>query len=286
VDSENKQARLTVIIDNAVPIGSGLPFLGEHGLSMLLEMDNRRILMDTGQTSAILNNMSLLGVTPDSLDGIVISHGHYDHTGGLPHLLSRARKQIPVYLHESAFQERFSVTRGERKFVGIPGRKEHLSSLGADWVMISAATELAPGLWLSGSVPRTTDFEAGDARLVRHEAGRNCDCQDELADDMALFYKTAKGLVVISGCTHAGLINMVRHGLAVSGCTRLHGWIGGTHLGPVSTRQQEETLLQLAGLQPDFVAANHCTGFPMMSRLHQAFGDRFIPAFVGSVLAF
>ena len=103
---------------------------------------------------------------------------------------------------------------------------------------------------------------------------------------MALFYKSAKGLVIISGCAHSGLVNMVRHGLAVTGCARLHGWIGGTHLGPVCSQQQDLTISELLAFQPDFVAANHCTGFQMMARLHQAFGDRFTPAFVGSIIEF
>ena len=79
---------------------------------------------------------------------------------------------------------------------------------------------------------------------------------------------------------------MVSHGLAVTGCERLNGWIGGTHLGPVTTAQQEATTAQLEAFRPDFVAANHCTGFRMMAKLQQAFGERFIPAFVGTVIEF
>ena len=78
----------------------------------------------------------------------------------------------------------------------------------------------------------------------------------------------------------------MRHGLALTGCTRLHGWIGGTHLGPVGAAQQEATLAQLVAFDPDFVAANHCTGFSMMARLQAAFGERFIPAFVGTEISF
>ena len=139
---------------------------------------------------------------------------------------------------------------------------------------------------VSGAVPRTTAYETGDTRLIAPNAKSGCDFQDEIEDDMALFYKTDVGLVVISGCTHSGLVNMVRHGLAVTGCERLHGWIGGTHLGPVTTAQQEATITQLETFRPDFVAANHCTGFSMMAKLQNAFGDRFIPAFVGTVIEF
>ena len=278
--------KITVAIDNCVPISSGLPFLGEHGLSMLIETQNSRLLLDAGQSSAIVHNLGLLGVSPASLDLIAISHGHYDHTGGLYPLLSHARKTLPVYLHEEAFQPRFAVSGEHRKFVGIPHRQEQLAALGADFRPVRDPMEILPGLWLSGSVPRNTAYETGDAKLTVYDASNDCDCQDEIIDDMALFYKGDKGLVVISGCTHSGLVNMVRHGLALTGSTRLQGWIGGTHLGPVPGSQQDQTVSELLALAPDFVAANHCTGFHMMARLQQAFGDRFIPAFVGTVIEF
>ncbi len=280
------RVKVTVAMDNCVPINALSPFLGEHGLSMLVELNDSRLLVDTGQSSAIVHNLGLLGIAPGDLDMIAISHGHNDHTGGLFHVLSHAKKCMPVYLHEAAFKPRFSVANGKRQFAGIPYRKEQLSTLGADWHLIRDPLELLPGMWASGTVPRRTPYETGDVRLVVRDADSGCDCQDEMDDDMALFYKSDKGLVVISGCAHSGLVNMIRHGLAVTRSERLHGWIGGTHLGPVGHQQQESTISQLREFQPDFVAANHCTGFKMMARLQEAFGDRFIPAFVGTVIEF
>lgn len=278
--------KVTVVIDNSVPIHSSRPFLGEHGLSMLLDIGDKRLLVDTGQTAAVVHNLALLGVALRSVDAIVLSHGHYDHTGGLPHVLERAGKRLPVYVHANAFGEKYSDSRGERRFVGIPMRKERLLALGADFQQVVAPLEWLPGLWISGTVPRVTAFETGDAHLLAPDAAKGCDCQDPLEDDMALFCRTSLGLVVISGCTHSGLVNVVRHGLNLTGCNRLHGWIGGTHLGPASETQQEATLTQLLDFAPDFVAANHCTGFRMMARLQQCFGDRFIPAFVGTEIVF
>lgn len=278
--------KITVVVDNGVPINSAKPFLGEHGLSMLLDVQGQRFLLDTGQTGTVIHNLGLLGVPPSTLAGIVISHGHYDHTGGLPHVLERAGKPLPVYVHERAFGEKYSDSRGGRRFVGIPCRQERLTGLGADWRLVNSAVELLPGVWLSGAVPRTTAFETGDAHLLARDEAGGCDCQDPLTDDMALFFRTSQGLVVVSGCTHSGLVNVVRHGFAMSGCSRLHGWIGGTHLGPVGEAQQSATLDELIRLAPDFVAANHCTGFAMMARLAAAFGSRFIPAFVGTEIVF
>lgn len=282
--------KITVAIDNSVPIGARAPFLAEHGLSMLLETGGERLLLDTGQSTAILHNLGLLGVAPSSLDLIAISHGHYDHTGGLYPILQHAAKSIPVYLHPDAFQARFSVSHGQRKFVGIPYPQDLLTALGADWQWVREPLELREGVWLSGAVPRTTDFETGDARLVLGAADATGVAQDavrdELRDDMAFFVASEQGLVVVSGCTHSGLVNMVRYGLQVTGCTRLHGWIGGTHLGPVGKPQQDETIATLQRYAPDFVAANHCTGFAMMARLQQVFGERFIAAGTGTVITF
>lgn len=279
-------AKVTVVIDNSVPTQASKPFLGEHGLSMLIEVGGRRLLFDTGQTSAVIHNLGLLGVAPPSLDAVILSHGHYDHTGGLPHVLERAGKRLPVCLHEKAFDEKYSNSRGQWRFIGVPMRQARLAALGADFCWIHEPCEYLPGLWLSGPVPRVTPFETGDAHLVVPGVADGCGCQDPLEDDMSIFCRTPRGLVVIGGCTHAGLVNVVRHGLALTGCERLHGWVGGTHLGPAEAAQQDATLAQLVDFAPDFVAANHCTGFRMMARLQAMLGERFVPAFVGTEIAF
>lgn len=282
----NSKLKLTVVIDNCVPTGGSPAFLGEHGLSMLIEVAGQKILLYTGKSDALLHNLSLLGVAPSDLDMILISHGHNDHTGGLYHVLAHARKTMPVFIHEEAFKTRFSISNGQRSFAGIPYRQEQLTRLGADWRFVREPTEILPGLWLSGPVPRKNVDEAGDANLIVFNPENGCDCHDEVLDDMALFYKSEKGLIIISGCTHSGLINMIEHGMAVTQCDRLYGWIGGTHLGPATAYQQNETLARLQDFQPAFVAANHCTGFRMMAKLSEAFGERFIPAFVGTQIEF
>ncbi len=276
--------KVTVIVDNAVPFGTRQPFLAEHGLSLLIEHAGKKILYDTGQSSAVVSNLSLLGFRPSELDMLVVSHGHYDHTGGIFHVLQHARKKIPVFAHTNIFQARYSIAGDQRRFIGIPHKKEVLTALGAEWRLIDKPTEIIPGLWMSGPIPRITDYETGDPKLVTCAATGGCDCQDKVEDDTSLFYAGPRGLVVIGGCTHAGLVNTVQRGLEVTGSSRLAGWIGGTHLGPVSKEQQGKTLAQLASFGPELVAANHCTGFTMMARLYECFGDRFIPAFVSTVI--
>ena len=275
--------KVTVIIDNAVPAGTRQPFLAEHGLSLLIEHAGKKILFDTGQSSAVVSNLGLLNVLPSELDMLVLSHGHYDHTGGIFHVLQRARKQIPVYADKEVFQARYSVAGSQRRFIGLPYKQELLTALGAEWRLVDQPTAIVPGLWMSGHIPRRTDFEKGDPKLVTC-APDGSDCPDKFEDDTSLFYAGPRGLVVIGGCTHSGLVNTVQRGFEVTGASRLAGWIGGTHLGPVSKEQQEKTLAQLRLFDPEFVAANHCTGFNMMAALFNCFGSRFIPAFVSTVI--
>ncbi len=274
--------KVTIVVDNCVPPSARGPFRGEHGLALLIEQDGTRILFDTGQSDAVVHNLGLMGIHPASLDAIVISHGHYDHAGGLMAILQYAAKPLPVYAHPDIFQTRVSVA-GKRHFIGIPFTKPQLTELGAQWKLSNQPTEIIPGLILSGQIPKNTDYEHGDAKLLACQADGNC-AEDPILDDVALFCGSDQGLRVIGGCTHSGIINTVKHGLTLTGQTKLHTWIGGTHLGPVSPDQQNATLDELEKLQPELIAANHCTGFAMMATLRNRFGERFIPAFVGTVI--
>ena len=274
--------KVTVVVDNSVPPSARGPFLGEHGLALLLEEGTSRILFDTGQSGLVVHNLSLLGIHPSSLEAIVLSHGHYDHTGGLKAVLQHAGKVMPVYGHEDIFQTRVSVA-GNRRPIGIPFPRMLLTELGAEWRLSKHPVEVTPGLWFSGQIPRTTDFEMGDAKLLTCSADGQCS-EDPHLDDGSLFRKGGRGLQVIGGCAHAGIINTVHFGLALTGASRLHAWIGGTHLGPAGSNQRSASLDALAGMEPDLVAANHCTGFAMMAALQHHFQQRFIPAMVGTVI--
>ena len=276
--------KVTVVMDNLAPNGSKQHFLAEHGLSLLLETDSQaRLLLDAGQSAAVLNNLHLLEVAPASIEAIMLSHGHYDHAGGLYPLLKEANEKIPLYAHPGIFASRFAVSAGVKKYIGVPYRQEQLASLGAEWRFVDAPMQLEPGLWLSGPVPRITEYELGDTRFAIEE-NYGVFRPDGIDDDMSIYHVRGNELVVIGGCAHSGLVNTVRHGFAVTGATRLAGWIGGTHLGPVGEEQQQKTIAALQAWQPDFVAANHCTGFNMMAVLRGKFGAKFIPASIGTVI--
>lgn len=275
--------KCTIVVDNWVPIISERSFLAEHGFSLLIEHEGRKILFDTGYTQVVNHNLRSLYIHPVQIDTLVLSHGHHDHTGGLLPFLQVAKKQYPLYAHPGIFTPRYVVIDTVREYVGIPYTKEQLTGLGVEWRLGEHPQEIAPNLWFSGQIPRRTDYELGDQRLV------TCSCDgydspDSFDDDIALFYASKDGLVVIAGCTHSGFVNMVQYGLQVTGAKRLAGWIGGTHLGPANKEQQDKTIRMMEELQPDFVMAGHCTGFMVMAELSRRLGKCFIPATVGTTI--
>lgn len=275
--------KITIVVENSVPNTARLPYGGEQGFSLLLEEAGSLFLFDTGQSDLVVHNLNLLGVHPSDLTAVIISHGHYDHTGGMLPVLTCAGKKMPVYIHEKAFEPRFSQAGGRSRYIGMSVNRNALESAGADFRYVTEPFQLMPSIWLSGPIPRATLYETGDKNLVVI-AEDGCSCMpDAVADDMALFGVSAEGLVVVSGCAHAGIINMIDYGHKITSTEKVHGVIGGTHLGPADEHQQTETLKELELKNPVFVAAGHCTGFPMMVRLGQILGPRFTPCFVSTI---
>lgn len=245
--------------------------LGEWGLALLLEVGDNKILFDTGEQGSVINNAAALGVDLGTVDLLVMSHGHYDHAGGMRAFLRR-RGRLPVYLHPDFFISRYS-SKPRQRYIGVPYRPEELASLGADFVFSQEPLEVLPGVWFSGEVPRITEFEKGDDTLFYLKGEERV--ADPVRDDVSLFCVTPEGILVVAGCAHAGLVNIVEHARRVTGIERVYGIVGGTHLGPVSRAQQEATLEYLRGLDLKFLAVNHCTGLPVIARMSQVFGSIF-----------
>ncbi len=260
--------KITVLSENT---SGSIGLIGEWGLSMVVECSEKKILFDTGMHGQMVANADFLGIDLRSLDALVLSHGHCDHTGGMRAFLGR-RGRLPVHAHPDLFALHY-VSLPRERYAGIPFCQKELESLGADFLFGREPREIASGLWVSGEVPRGTPFETGDSRLI---CFRNASKEpDPLADDMSLYCTTADGLVIILGCAHAGLVNIIRHARQVTGVERVYGIIGGTHLGAVSDAQREATLDFLKQLNLQFLAANHCTGLPVIARLATLFGSSF-----------
>jgi len=269
--------RITVLCENSVGPISGT--LGEHGFAALIEpAGGKPLLFDTGAGATLLHNAGRMNKDLTELAGVVISHGHYDHAGGLLPLLQQRQQSapLPVYGHPGIFKPRHRVKdTGECLSIGMPQSRE---TLGARFDLSAGFREIAPGIFLTGEVPRVTYFEIGDQGLF-------CDCtgqdMDITPDDQSLILDTEKGLVVLMGCCHAGVVNTLEHVAYSMGKREVCAVIGGTHLGFCSQEQLEMTIAALKGRGVRKVAASHCTGFAAAARLSREMPKEFQTALVG-----
>lgn len=270
--------KATVLCENSVFWNEGA--VAEHGWSVFIQTDQGNLLLDTGQGLGIINNARILGIDLTSIKGIVLSHHHYDHTGGLKSVLENINKSIPVYAHPDIFKESYVTRRGKIRYIGIPYKKELLETLGADFKFSPAVREILPGIFLTGEIPRLTSYEKGDTDLVVKSAGAFV--KDSIIDDQSLVIKTVQGLFVILGCAHSGIINTLEYARKITGEERIHTVIGGTHLGPVSEEQKAESIKDLKKYNVSKLGVSHCTGLQTAARLAGEFGDKFLYCNVGT----
>ena len=220
--------KLTVITENTVP-GKAGDLYAEHGFSLFLERPDGRLLFDAGPAGvATLNNAPRLGVDLRTADGMVLSHGHLDHTGGLAGVLRSITKPIPVYAHPEVFADRYAKLGERMVYVGLPFKREALEGMGAAFDLSAEFRQIAAGVYLSGEISRRSAFETGDADLfVKHNSEFR---KDALRDDQSLAVETGEGLALILGCCHAGLVNTIDHFQAKLPGKPIHTVIGGTHM--------------------------------------------------------
>lgn len=275
------QARLTILCENSVAMPFGV--VGEHGFACYVETESGDYLFDTGQGLGIVRNALALNKDLRSVRSILISHGHYDHTGGLPAVLT-LRGSVDVFGHPEMFNRRVWSDARTSRDIGIPYRRGYLESLGARFRLEKSWTQVGPGLYLTGEIPRRSPFEKGDMHMTQiAESGKPVH-PDPLNDDLSMVVDTAKGLILVLGCAHAGMINIIRHVQQQLGRKRIYAVIGGTHLGFSSDEQFDATLEVVNELDIERIGVSHCTGLIKASLLHARLGDRFFFGSVGTVL--
>ena len=274
------QIKLTTLSENTA---GSVGLLAEWGISILVEVDGYKVLLDTGLDISAAYNAAILGIELSAVDRIVLSHGHRDHTGGLRHVLNAMRKRIEVIAHPDIWAAKYSRTFSEQEqYAGIPFAREALENWGASFSLTKEPVWITDNIVTTGEIPMHTEYEKIDRELLVKEGGELR--PDPLRDDQALIIKTQMGLVVVLGCGHRGMINTVHHARKVTGVEQIRMVVGGTHLFTASRERIELTIAELKRLGVKKIGVSHCTGLPAAARLFQEFGEKFFFNNTGNVI--
>ncbi len=268
---------MVTLSENSAGLKKGV--LAEHGFSAYLEYADFKLIFDAGQTTTTVHNADFLEIDLEGVS-IALSHGHYDHTGGLVNLLRRTGP-VTVYAHPDVFATRYFRRKGALRQNGIPFDRVDLEGMAAGFKFSRRAQEIHPGLWLTGEVPRLTEFEtASDDLVITSEDGKTT--VDPLLDDQALVVVLTRGLFVLLGCAHSGMINTLEHAKEVTGVDTILGVAGGTHLGFGGKVKLQKTVDALRSFDLEILAPCHCTGFAAASALAATYPDQFVNNSVGT----
>lgn len=267
---------LSIIVDNRATEG----LVAEHGLSMVIEAGGLRILFDAGQGQALEHNTLKLGASLTHLDTFVLSHGHYDHTGAVDYVMQES-PELQVYAHPDIFKTRYSIhPKCGPKEISMPSEERliiaNLPASHLNW--IKKPTQIAEGVWLTGPIPRNHPLEDTGGPFYNDADGQD---PDPVTDDMALWVETERGLLVVCGCCHSGLINTLEHIFDQSGQRRLWGIIGGLHLKHASRVRLHATASALRELSPEFIVPCHCTGDTAIDWFKENLPTRIEPGYAG-----
>lgn len=278
----SKSIHITVLVENHAEVSS----LGaEHGLAYWIQSGDSVILFDTGQSDLVVKNADLLGLSIDRVSAVALSHGHYDHCGGLAALKGRVPRQTPLFVHPDFNCERYSIKNPqEPKRVGVPSSA--LDALDAFSLhSVQSPTEIIPnsGIWMTGEIPRNNSYEDTGGPFFLDAKGT---LSDPIVDDQALWFASDHGLVIVLGCAHAGIVNTIEHCKSCSGIDRVHAVIGGFHLLNASEVRLQKTMTILAKDCPDCLAACHCTGEGAMQRMRDLFPNQWKPCGAGTLFRF
>ncbi len=240
--------------------------LGEHGNAFFIEADDYCLLFDTGQGLSLRHNIKQMDLPVDAVNSIVISHGHYDHMGGLAEALELTGP-VDVYLHPESLKTKFN--QSGKNIGAAVSNIEHLHSLSKKIIYTRQATEITSGIFVTGEIPRVHPIEDTGGSFYNDQKMTHTDF---LLDDQALYIETRQGIVVLLGCGHSGIINTLEYVSTLSN-SRIHAVIGGMHLLNASDERMEFTRKSLHRLAIDYLAPNHCTGINAICYFKHYFSD-------------
>lgn len=270
--------KIYILVENSAGPGFG----AEHGISYLIESDEKNILFDTGHTDLFIKNANLLGFDLlDKIDTIVISHGHWDHINGLSFLVRKLKserkdkKKISLYAHPGIFKKRYH--KGSDKNLGSRINQEELADI-FDLVLTDIPVEIIKNIYFLGKIPRITGFEAQSTPYVFEDHS-----PDYLLDDSGLLIIIEDKLILISGCAHSGICNMTEYAKNVSGFKDFLAILGGFHLKTYNA-QAIETVNYLKRQSITRLFPSHCTRLPVVIKMGQHLNVE--PVLTGMVLEF
>ena len=278
-------------------IGGEIPadtMLAEHGLSLLVAVTvgekTHHILFDCGYTKVgVPHNVGMMGIDLGQLEAIVLSHGHMDHTGALYPIVETLGRSIPLVLHPDAFlsPRYFGLEDGRKLIFPQTLSRQDMESRGIEVIERRNPSLVAEGtIAVTGEIERVTDFEKGLPNALV-EANGTLE-HDDILDDQSLVIKLkGKGLVVISGCSHAGIINTMLYARKITGINTIHAVMGGFHLqGPTFEPIIEQTIAEFKSIKPEMSIPMHCTGWTAIKRFSEEFPSSFALNSVGTRIAF
>jgi len=264
------EIKINTLSENTANYG----YLGEWGLSILVEVDGKRILMDTGLSFSAVHNAQLMGIDLTAIDSIVLSHGHADHTGGLREILRR-RGNVDVISHPDVWAAKHVRRDGDQiaKYCGMPFSRDELEGRGAMFNLTKEPARITEHVLTTGEIQMASGYEDIEDNLYIKQNDKLL--PDRLKDDLALIIDTEFGLVVVLGCAHRGMINTLNHARNLTNKDQIYAVIGGTHLIRASEERIEKTIADLKKTGVQKIGVSHCTGFHALARLSWSFEDKF-----------
>ncbi len=270
-----KNLKITVVVDNT----AAGKLYAEHGLAYYIECDSKRIFFDSGQGKVIRHNCDKLDIDPLRANAFVLSHGHYDHTGGMKYLSEHFSDNVKVYLHPGVLEKKYAKDNDKFRYNGTAKKnKEWLKSIGKRLVFTEKPTNVFKDVWVTGEIPRIHKIEKIKKKCFLR---KDINYPDYLVDDQSMFFYSAKGIVVLLGCCHSGIGNTLDYISKLTGEKEIYAVIGGMHLKDVSKERLDFTAKILKKYKLKLFAPCHCTGQKSAAYLYAKNPDIFDECYTG-----